>query len=347
VGRFLAWIAFAATVGLLTLALTGVNAPSPPLFAGLLGALGFSLAYPNRIAMPRPVFVVAQAAIGVVVAAQVDTAALRAFGADWPAILFVSLATLVVSALAGQLLLLHGVSRSTAVFSSIAGGASGMTAIADDMGADSRVVTVIQYLRVLIILLTLPAFVSIVFAPDRHLVSSLESEAAGLSDYLFVVLAISLGTAAGMLARLPSPALLGSLIVGIALVLTPAFDDAVVPVWIQAGAFLLIGTQVGLRFTRRSLTAIGKMVPTALVLIVAVIAACAGLGVLLSAMTGQSELDSYLATTPGGLPAVLATSTETSGNVTFVTSVQLMRLILVLLLAPLIGRLLLRGDKSA
>ena len=65
---------------------------------------------------------------------------------------------------------------------------------------------------------------------------------------------------------------------------------------------------------------------------------------MLSGLTGESELDSYLATTPGGLPAVLATSAETSGNVTFVTAVQLMRLILVLLLAPLVARLLLRRN---
>ena len=206
-GRFLGWVAFAGTVGLLALALTGINAPSPPLFAGLLGALGFALAYPNRITMPRPVFVVAQAAIGVTVAAQVDTGALRAFSADWPAIVLVSLATLIVSALAGQLLLLHGVSRSTATFASIAGGASGMTAIADDLGADSRVVTVIQYLRVLVILLSLPAFVSIVFAPDRTAITDLASNPAQASDYVFVILAITVGhrRSAGWLASRRRP----------------------------------------------------------------------------------------------------------------------------------------------
>jgi membrane AbrB-like protein len=345
VRRFLRWIALAATIGVLALALAGINAPSPPLFAGLLGALAYTLLASTPIVMPRPVFIVAQAAIGTVVAAQVDTDALKAFGDDWSAILLVTLATLAVSAIAGQLLLLHGVSRPTATFSSIAGGASGMTAIAEDLGADSRVVTVIQYLRVLVILLTLPALVTLAFGPDRHGVPSLSGGSPRITDYLFLVVAVTLGIGFGRVARLPSPALLGSMLVGIAFVLTPTFDDAAVPTWIQAAAFVLIGMQVGLRFTKQSLVAIGRMVPTALLMIMIVIATCAGLGVLLSAMTGESELDSYLATTPGGLPAVLATSTETSGNVTFVTSVQLMRLILVLVLAPFVARFLLRGDE--
>lgn len=337
---FLRWVALATVIGVIAVALTGIDAPSPPLFAGLLGALGFTLLTSTRVTMPRSTFIVAQAAIGTVVAAQVDTDALTAFGQDWPAILLVSLATLAVSALAGQLLLLHGVSRQTATFASIAGGASGMTAIADDLGADSRVVTVIQYLRVLVILLTLPAMVTLIFTPDRATGGTLPDHPTTWHDYVFVMLAVVIGTAFGRLVRLPSPAILGSMLVGIALVLTPMFDDAAVPEWIQAAAFVLIGMQVGLRFTRESLLAIGRMLPTALVMIVAVIAACAGLGVVLSHLTGESQLDSYLATTPGGLPAVLATTTETSGNVTFVTAVQLLRLILVLLLAPFVARLL-------
>lgn len=335
---FVRWGGLAAAIGLIAWGLTGIHAPSPPLFAGLLGALGFSLLSPTTVTMPRPTFLVAQAAIGTIVAAQVDTDAVRAFAGDWPAIVAVSVATLAVSALAGQLLLVHGVSRSTATFASIAGGASGMTAIADDMGADSRVVTVIQYLRVLVILLTLPAMVTVIFSPDRTGLDALDRSGTGPLDYVFVVLTICVGIAFGRAVHLPSPAVVGSMLVGIALVVTPPFRDAAVPGWIQAAAFVLIGLQVGLRFTKKSLAAIGRMLPTALVIIVVVIVACAGLGVVLSSLTGESELDCYLATTPGGLPAVLATSAETSGNVTFVTAVQLMRLVLVLLLAPLLAK---------
>ncbi|MET0448891.1 MAG: AbrB family transcriptional regulator, partial [Aeromicrobium sp.] len=83
--------------------------------------------------------------------------------------------------------------------------------------------------------------------------------------------------------------------------------------------------------------AIGRMLPTAVLVIAIIIGVCAGFGILLSELTGVSELDAYLATTPGGLYAVLATSADTGGNVTFVTAVQLIRLLLVLIAAPLIA----------
>ena len=58
--------------------------------------------------------------------------------------------------------------------------------------------------------------------------------------------------------------------------------------------------------------------------------ACAGLGAVLSAATGVSALDGYLATTPGGLYAVLATASDSGADVTFVLAVQVLRLFVML-----------------
>ena len=74
-------------------------------------------------------------------------------------------------------------------------------------------------------------------------------------------------------------------------------------------------------------------------LIVAVIAACAGLGLALSAVTGTTPLEGYLATTPGGVYAVLATAISSGVDVTFVVAVQVLRVILMLVLAPALARL--------
>src|SRR3712207_9588531 len=68
-------------------------------------------------------------------------------------------------------------------------------------------------------------------------------------------------------------------------------------------ALLLIGLQVGLEFTRASLRTVGRTLPVALLVIVVLIGACAGLGVALAEATGVSALDGYLATTPGGMSA--------------------------------------------
>ena len=64
---------------------------------------------------------------------------------------------------------------------------------------------------------------------------------------------------------------------------------------------------------------------------------------MLSAATGASALDGYLATTPGGLYAVLATATGSGADATFVLAVQVLRLFVMLLTAPLVARVLRRS----
>lgn len=333
------WALLAALVGGVSTALTLLGFPSPLLFGGLAGGLAFALGTTREVAVPRWSFMTGQGIIGVTIGAVIDWGTLAELGGDWPAVIVISVVTLLLSVVAGQLLRLHqGVSTVTASFSAVAGGASGMTAIAHDLGADDRVVTVIQYLRVLVILLAMPAAVSLVFDADESAAAAATRHAPVLEGLVYTALAVALGLVLGRLLHLPSPALLGALVAAAALALLPGFDGVDVPGWVQGVGFVLIGVQVGLRFTPESLRAIGRMLPTALVVIAIIVLTCAAFGVLLAQLTGVSELDAYLATTPGGLYAVLATSADTGGNVTFVTAVQLIRLLLVLLAAPLLAR---------
>ncbi len=334
-----AWLALTSCVAAVSAVLTLAGFPSPLLFGGLLGGLVFALASPRSVAVPGWSFTIGQGIIGVTIGAIVDFDALADLGSDWPVVIVISIVTLVLSVVAAQLLRLHrGVSAVTASFALVAGGASGMTAISRDLGADDRVVTVIQYLRVLIVLLAMPAAVSLVFHADEGATSGSAAPHTTVAALVYAALAVGLGIVAGRVLHLLSPALLGALAVAVVLSTVPVFRDVQVPVWVQGIGYLLIGVQVGLRFTVSSLRAIGRMLPTALLVIVFIIASCAAFGVLLADLTGVSQLDAYLATTPGGLYAVLATSADTGGNVTFVTAVQLIRLLLVLVAAPLLAR---------
>jgi len=68
--------------------------------------------------------------------------------------------------------------------------------------------------------------------------------------------------------------------------------------------------------------------------------ACAGLGLVLAAVLDVSLLTAYLATTPGGLSAVLATAFASGADTTVVLAVQALRLLLMVLAAPVAARLL-------
>jgi membrane AbrB-like protein len=322
----------------LSAALTAVGSPTPLLFGGLLGGLVFALGTPLEVSVPPWSFTTGQAIIGVTIGSMVAWGTLVDLGTDWPAVALISVATLVLSVAAGQALRLHrGISAVTAAFSTVAGGASGMTAIAQDLGADDRVVTVVQYLRVLAILLAMPAVVSTVFDASAGSGAAPAGAATTPTTVGFSLVAVVAGVVVGRVLHLPSPALLGPLLVAAGLAALPAFDDVGVPAWIQGIAYVLVGVQVGLKFTVESLRMIGRMLPTALLVIAVIVAGSAACGVLLAQLTGVSQLDAYLATTPGGLYAVLATSADTGGNVTFVTAAQLIRLLLVLIAAPLLA----------
>lgn len=146
--------------------------------------------------------------------------------------------------------------------------------------------------------------------------------------------------------RMPSPAILGPLAVASLLTLLPVFSDVVVPEPVQAAGYLVIGVQIGLRFTVASLRSISRMVPLALFTIVVTLVACAGLAWVLVATTGATPLDAYLATTPGGIYAVMGTSAATGGDVTFVAATQVLRLLIVLASAPFVAAALRRRNPS-
>jgi membrane AbrB-like protein len=265
---------------------------------------------------------------------------LAALGTHWPAVVSVAIATLLLSVGAGLVLGRHrDVSAVTGVLAMIAGGATGLVAVAHDLGADERVVVVTQYLRVVLVVLSMPLIVTYGFAAPNHTVPAVESPEAVAPWWLslgFMVAAMIVGTGAAMLIRLPVPAMLGPLAASATGELTGWTHNIHIPAVVLPLAFLVIGWQAGLSFTRDSGAALGRIFGWALLLMVVLTAACGGFGVLLSAWTGISVLEGYLATTPGGLPAVLAVAASTDSDATFVAASQVLRLVLMLLAAPLL-----------
>jgi uncharacterized membrane protein AbrB (regulator of aidB expression) len=79
-----------------------------------------------------------------------------------------------------------------------------------------------------------------------------------------------------------------------------------------------------------------------LLAILALLAACFVLAWVLTWTADTSLLNGYLATTPGGLYAVLPIAFGSGGDPTFVLAVQALRLFVMILAAPAAVRLLLR-----
>jgi membrane AbrB-like protein len=294
--------------------------------------------------MPPLAFRLGQALVGAVIGALVKLPTLARLASDWPSVLLVTLGTLAISLVAGRLLALRrDVSTTTGAFALIAGGASGIVALARDLGADDRVVTIVQYLRVLLVLLAMPLVTTLLFSPPSG-AGTLGTEGTRWGpDLAFTAVAVTAGLLLQKVVRAPATALLGPMLVAVAISASGVLGTVAVPPVLEQLGYALIGVRVGLRFTRASLRSIARLLPVATVLIVAVIVACGLLGLLLAEVTGVDRLTAYLATTPGGLFAVLATAADSGSDVTYVLAIQVIRVFAMLLFAPMLARWLSRG----
>lgn len=340
--RMLRWALLAIATSAVTVPLGLIGVPSAALFAGLVVGIVLALASLAPERMPRPVGVIAQGVLGVYIGTMVHRDAVDAVGSNWLILLGITVATLVLSVVAGGLLGLHrDVSPLTGSLALVAGGASGLVAIARELGGDDRVVSVVQYLRVALVTATIPLVVTLVFHADRSHPAVPPAETVTAPWYLSLVILIAIvgvGVVGGRWIKLPGAGLLGPLALTVVLQLTGLSFGLSVPVLLVQAAYMVIGWQAGIAFTRDSLRAIGRILPLALTLIVVLGAATAGLGVLLANVTGMTQLEGYLATSPGGVYAVLATAVETGSNVTVIIAAQVLRVLLMLFAAPLMAR---------
>ena len=331
----------AIVIGVATaLLLNLLGVPSPTLFAGLVSGCIVALTLEKPPQIGRRTTRVSQAVIGTMIGATITLPALKRLADGWLVAVLVTALTLALSIAGGFVLARIGrIGRLTGVLAMIAGGAGTLTSIARELGGDERVVAVVQYLRVLLILVTLPAVVLLVFHAQADGPVG-EAETALWSDLAFTALSVGVGAVIGWLIPVSTFFLLGPMAVAAALAISGWLGVVEVPPLVVAACFVLLGLQVGLRFTRASLRMIARMLPAAAILILIVVLGSALLGWLLSVTIGVSPLTAYLATTPGGLPAVLAIAADSDADATYVFAVQLARLLLVLMIAPVLSKVL-------
>lgn len=145
---------------------------------------------------------------------------------------------------------------------------------------------------------------------------------------------VVVGAAAGRAVRLPGAGLLGPMAITIALEFSGLISGLEVPVMLVQAAALLFVWQTVLEFDRESLRAIRRILPTALALIAVLNLVVAGFGMVLADVAGLSQLDGYLATSPGGIYAVLGYTIGSDCDVQFVMASQVIRVVLMLFAAP-------------
>jgi membrane AbrB-like protein len=341
------WAGIVAATIAASVAASAAGLPSAALFAALFVGIAYALLFGDEhpLTPPKPVLTFGQVVIGVALGAQLTSGTLRAVVGDWLPIAVITVATLLISLGAGLLLSrATGLDRPTALLGLIAGGASGIVAMADELGADARLVAFMQYLRVLIVVITAPLVASVLFGAGGDALAPSTGGAGLAADLLFTA---GCGVAGVLIARrvpITAGSLLVPLVLAAVLSVSGLTDGAHVPARVQDLGFAAIGLQVGLRFTVATIRQAGRLLPAVVAAIAGMIAACGGLALLVLFVTDVSFSDAYLATTPGGLYAVLAVAIGGGGNVGFVLAVQALRLFAMILAAPPLVRLITRSS---
>ena len=338
----LRWTALVAVSAALAYGLSRAHFPAAFLLGPMLAAIIFGVRGAG-LSLPRPLFLGAQAVIGCLVAHSATTEIAATLREDGLIIFAVVGVTVVAGALTGLALTrLRVLPGTTAAWGSSPGGAAAMVAMAEDYGADPRLVAFMQYVRVAAVVLSASLAARLLADVTGSGEASGPGETWSWTGLAATVAVAAVGYGLASLLRLPSAPLIGPMLLGAVLHATGLLD-IVLPGPVLDAAYAAIGWYVGLRFNRRTLDETLHALPGVLTATGAIILLC---GIWAWALTYWLPIDfltAFLATSPGGLDSVAIIAVGSKADVSFVLAVQTLRLFVVLATGPILAKWIARA----
>lgn len=337
--RWLALILLAASAGQL---LNHLNLPAGQFIGPMLVAIGFGVSGVN-LRLPRQAFRLSQGCVGLLVAHSMTWAVLGAVAEVWPAMVAATVVTTLLSVVVALgMVRLGGIPGSTAAWGTSPGAASAMVAMAEDHGADPRVVATMQYVRVVCVVMA-GALISRWLGVNGGGSDSHSTAMAMAAPHVGVLLAnlavLGVGVALGN--WVPAGALLVPMVIGGALQLAGVLPVSL-PGWLLSLAYGVIGCYIGLRFDRATVAYVRRRLPAMLVGSLALVLLCAALAWVLARWMGTDFLSMYLATSPGGLDSMAIIAVDIHADVGLVLAMQTLRLFAVILTGAFVARQIIR-----
>lgn len=307
-----------------------------PMVAGIVvGLRGASIRVPSRA------FKAAQSIIGCMLAITITPAVISGFFEHWFLLICIIFFSIFCSCAIGLVLTyLRVMPGSTAIWGSTPGAASTMIIIAQDYGADIRLVAFMQYFRVLLVSLATSlvawSIEPVTPADSAVAVNSLQNWFTAIDIPAFAsMLGVALvGTLLATALHVPAAGLIGPLLLG-GLLHGLGWIDMQIPTWLLVISFTLLGWRVGLIFDRDTLNHVYKALPAITLSTIILMLFCGFLSWVLTMVLHLDPLTAYLANTPGGLEAVAAiAASRPETNISFIMSLQTARLILLTAICP-------------
>ena len=344
------------------LALTGL--PVGWMIGTLLTATLIFIFSPNLLNMvvpqkgiPKYWMAIGQCILGIELGQKMDDSVIFIFLENWLTVITMLLLSIMFSLLSGLVLWkFSDLDMLTSFFSTAPGGLSSIPSIAEEVGANTGVVSIIQTMRIFLVILSVPLILSIwvsnpadtVNIPSTNTIMVQFQSENIVSTALLVVVAF-LGYYLGKFLKFPAPWLIGSMV---SIAIVKSFSSLVIgyniiawwPTELIIFSQVLIGASIVSRIHKSMFKGLKKTLAISFLSTIFLIFSMFLCAYIVSLITGLSIITSALAFAPGGIAEMTTTAIVLDADSTFVVAVQVLRVISVCMILPPFFRFLNRLD---
>jgi membrane AbrB-like protein len=308
-----------------------------PMFACLLAALaGVNMLGAGQFGIFMRTF------LGVAVGASITPALVSRLPEIATSLLFVPLFLMVVGALGYPLLrFVFRFDPATAWYSAMPGGLQDMLVFGEEAGGDPRALSLIHATRIVVLVSCAPIVMQIVWGLDLSVAPGKPMSTVGPTQTALMVVAGVVGWKFFERIGMFGASILGPMILTAGLSLAGVIQARPPSEVIQASQFF-IGIAVGVKYVGITRKELRVNVVAGLVYAVVLGIICAAFFALVVFLGLAPSLDAALAFLPGGQAEMVVIAIIAESDLTYIVSHHVLRIFLVVLLAPVLARLVFR-----
>lgn len=225
-----------------------------------------------------------------------------------------------------------GQSRVTALFSAMPGGVVEMVEIGRAEGGDEKAIILAHVWRIILVVAAIAFWFRLVLGFEVDGMMPLYSDPTGPMDLLVLGACAVLGSVLGLGLKLPAPTFIGPMAFSAAAHMT-GLTYSSPPLFFVITAQIVLGVIVGCRFKGSQTTDVFQALKLAVVSTAIMTGVAAIMAWSVDMVTGQSTAQLLLAYAPGGLNEMSLVTLAIQGDVAFVATHHLIRIIVLLALA--------------
>lgn len=341
------------TAGLLVLGGVGglvawqLGTPLPFMLGSLIvAALAVAVAahrFPEGYKFPQKFRLVFIALIGVMIGAQVSPDLIARAPELAASLAMITLFVVLAHALNTVIFrYIGGYDRATAFYSGTPGGLMESIAMGEASGADIRVLTIQQFLRIVLVITLVPLGFTLWSGAAVGSAGGMSFGPQGSGDAGTILLVFGIGLAGlwiGHRLRLPASQLTGPMFAA-AILSGSGLVTLGLPIWLVDIAQVVIGASLGVRFLGVTGRMLGRALSLSLLSVMGMLALGLGMSLILHAQSGTPLIALIIAFAPGGVTEMSLVALSLQVSPAFVAIHHIYRIVITVVELSFASRLL-------